>query len=51
MGCTGNSLAVRQKGRDRYQEKYERSLDFTLSSLVLMDMGRYADFGDFIYRN
>lgn len=51
MGCTGNSLAVGQKGRDRYQEKDESSLDFTLSSLVLVDTVRYADFGDFIHRN
>ncbi|KAL9027847.1 MAG: hypothetical protein Q9196_003692 [Gyalolechia fulgens] len=44
----GNSSAVGQKGRDRYREKDESSLDFTLSSLVLVDTVRYADFGDFI---
>ncbi len=47
MGRTENRLAVGQKGRDRYQEKDESSLDFTLSSLVLVDTVRYADFGDF----
>ena len=43
------SLALGQKGRDRYHEKNESSLDFTLSSLVLVDtVESYAKLGDFI---
>lgn len=38
-----NTLAVGQKGRDQYQAKDEKSWDFTLSSLVLVDTVRYAD--------
>ena len=47
---TENRLARGQKDCDRYQEKDDSSLDFTLSSLVLVDTVRYADFGDFIRR-
>ncbi len=42
-------LALGQKGRDRYLENDERSLDFTLSSLVLVDsVQSYAKLGDFV---
>lgn len=45
---TEEGLAVGQKGRDRYQEKDESSLDFTLSSLVLVDtVQSYARVKDF----
>jgi len=43
------SLSLGQKGRDRYHERNESSLDFTLSSLVLVDtVNSYAKLGDFI---
>ncbi len=42
--CTGSSLAVGQKGRDRYQENDE------MSSLMSVDTVRYADFEDFIHQ-
>lgn len=51
MKCTESKLAVGQKGCDRYQEKDESSLDFTLSSLVLVNTVRYADLRDFIRRS
>lgn len=42
-------LALGQKGRDRYLENDENSLDFTLSSLVLVDsVQSYAKLGDFV---
>jgi len=51
MECAENRSVVGQKGRDRYQEEDESSLDFTLSSLVLSDSVRYAGLADFVRRN
>ena len=42
-------LALGEKGRDRYLESDENSLDFTLSSLVLVDsVQSYVKLGDFV---
>jgi hypothetical protein len=38
-----------QKGRDRYREEEETSLDFSLSSLVLArSVGAFAELQDFV---
>jgi len=42
-------LTLDYKGRDRYLESDENSLDFTLSSLILMDLVQsYAKLEDFV---
>ena len=44
-----DNLALEQKGRDRYVEYDENSLDFTLSFLILMNsMQSYARLKDFV---
>ena len=38
-----------RKGREVYTEKSDKSLDFTLSSLVLLkELGTFADLKDFV---
>lgn len=38
-----------RKGRERYKERCDASVDFTLSSLVLLDeVGTFADLKDFV---
>jgi hypothetical protein len=38
-----------RKGKERYRERSEASVDFTLSSLVLLDEpGTFADLKDFV---
>jgi hypothetical protein len=47
--CKGRDSLRGQKGRHRYREEEETSLDFSLSSLVLArSVGAFAELQDFV---